>query len=57
MSLAAAKQGALQESQRSLSVLPQAGAPPLGDLIELMFFAYRDFAGGADRTLAGLGFG
>ncbi len=31
--------------------------PPLYDLIELMFFAYRDFVGEADRILAGDGFG
>jgi DNA-binding MarR family transcriptional regulator len=56
MSLAAAKQGVLQECQRSLGVLPEAVCP-LYDLIELMFFAYRDFSGDADRTLTGLGFG
>ena len=32
-------------------------SPPLYDLIELMFFAYRDFIGDADRILAGDGFG
>ncbi len=31
--------------------------PPLYDLIELMFFAYRDFVGDADRILADDGFG
>ncbi len=31
--------------------------PPLFDLIELMFFAYRDFTADADRRLEGLGFG
>ena len=30
---------------------------PLYDLIELFFFAYRDFTADADRQLAGLGFG
>lgn len=30
---------------------------PMYDLIELMFFAYRDFAGDADGLLARLGFG
>ena len=30
---------------------------PLYDLIELMFFAYRDFVQDADRILAGDGFG
>ena len=30
---------------------------PMYDLIELMFFAYRDFVGDADHLLAALGFG
>ena len=30
---------------------------PLWDLIELLFFAYRDFVGDADEVLAKLGFG
>ncbi|MGQ0446719.1 MAG: MarR family winged helix-turn-helix transcriptional regulator [Beijerinckiaceae bacterium] len=30
---------------------------PMFELIELMFFAYRDFAGDGDDLLAGLGFG
>jgi DNA-binding MarR family transcriptional regulator len=34
----------------------QAGGPAY-DLIELLFFAYRDFIGDADERLAGLGFG
>jgi len=34
----------------------QPGAP-MFELIELMFFAYRDFAGDADHLLATLGFG
>jgi len=33
-----------------------AGGPAF-DLIELLFFAYRDFIGDADEQLAGLGFG
>ena len=33
-----------------------AGEPAF-DLIELLFFAYRDFIGDADEQLAGLGFG
>lgn len=39
-----------QEHERS-------GAGPAYDLIELLFFAYRDFIGDADERLAGLGFG
>lgn len=34
----------------------QVGGPAY-DLIELLFFAYRDFIGDADERLAGLGFG
>jgi DNA-binding MarR family transcriptional regulator len=33
------------------------GPVPMYDLIELMFFAYRDFVGDADHLLAALGFG
>ncbi|MBE7220776.1 MAG: winged helix-turn-helix transcriptional regulator [Caulobacteraceae bacterium] len=40
---------------------PPSGAgaepSPLYDLIELFFFAYRDFTADADRQLEGLGFG
>ena len=34
-----------------------SAAPPLFDLIELLFFAYRDFVGDADRLLDRFGFG
>jgi DNA-binding MarR family transcriptional regulator len=35
-----------------------AGAqPPIWDLIELLFFAYRDFVGDPDEVLSKLGFG
>jgi DNA-binding MarR family transcriptional regulator len=40
--------------------VPGSGRPTGGaafDLIELLFFAYRDFVGDADERLAGLGFG
>lgn len=33
------------------------GGGPAYDLIELLFFAYRDFIGDADELLSGLGFG
>jgi DNA-binding MarR family transcriptional regulator len=33
------------------------GAEPCWDLIELLFFAYRDFVGDPDEVLATLGFG
>ena len=32
-------------------------AEPMFDIIELLFFAYRDFVGDADRLLESLGFG
>lgn len=35
---------------------PGSGEPPF-DLIELLFFAYRDFVGDADEALAKFGFG
>ena len=34
-----------------------ADGPPRFDLIELLFFAYRDFVGDADRLLEAYGFG
>jgi DNA-binding MarR family transcriptional regulator len=34
-----------------------ADALPMFDLIELLFFAYRDFVGDADRLLENIGFG
>lgn len=36
---------------------PRAGGEPIWDLIELLFFAYRDFVGDADEALAEFGFG
>ena len=36
---------------------PPAAAPPRWDIIELLFFAYRDFVGDADDALAEFGFG
>jgi DNA-binding MarR family transcriptional regulator len=36
---------------------PALDAEPCWDLIELLFFAYRDFVGDADEVLAKLGFG
>ncbi len=36
---------------------PAAGASPMYDLIELFFFAYRDFVGDADRLLESYRFG
>ena len=34
-----------------------AGVAPVWDIIELLFFAYRDFVGDADHVLAEFGFG
>src|SRR6201993_5356058 len=39
------------------SVDTAPAAEPYWDLIELLFFAYRDFVGDADEVLAKLGFG
>src|SRR6201996_6786087 len=36
---------------------PAAGGEPYFDLIELLFFSYRDFVGDADEVLVKLGFG
>ncbi len=36
---------------------PDAEASPRWDIIELLFFAYRDFVGDADHVLAAFGFG
>ena len=35
----------------------RADAPPMFDMIELFYFAYRDFVGDADRLLEDYGFG
>ncbi len=48
---------ALPGEERREAARPGAELPPLFDLIELMFFAYRDFTADADRRLEGLGFG
>ena len=46
-------------SDRSMSSAERAGRDhePIWDLIELLFFAYRDFIGDPDDVLAKLGFG
>ena len=40
-----------------LGARPRADDAPMYDLIELLFFAYRDFVGDADRLLESYGFG
>ena len=57
MSLVAGKEDVSRDPHRSLGVLPEAGIKPMYDLIELMFFAYRDLVGDADPILGALGFG
>src|ERR1043165_8281770 len=46
-------------SDRSVSGVERAGRDyePIWDLIEVLFFAYRDFIGDPDDVLAKLGFG
>ena len=44
-------------SDGQTSTPPQAIEQPMFDLIELLFFAYRDFIGDADRLLESLKFG
>ncbi len=48
----------IQEDMRILEE-PSAGADPapMYDMIELLYFAYRDFVGDADRLLEDYGFG
>jgi DNA-binding MarR family transcriptional regulator len=41
----------------SSSSAPRQEDPPLYDIIELLFFAYRDFVGDPDRILERYGFG
>ena len=43
--------------QPSAQMREKAGAPPMFDMIEMLFFAYRDFVGDADRLLETYGFG
>ena len=44
-------------SDAPAGLVPAAGAAPMFDLIELLFFAYRDFVGDADRLLEDYRFG
>jgi DNA-binding MarR family transcriptional regulator len=46
-----------QVPQRGAAAVPRARNEPAFDLIELLFFAYRDFVGDADDVLSKLGFG
>jgi DNA-binding MarR family transcriptional regulator len=53
--MAAAAPGVAERSSGSVSG-PRSAAP-VWDIIELLFFAYRDFVGDADEVLLRLGFG
>src|SRR5271155_5219941 len=44
-------------SKADPSAHPRRGEEPMYELIELFFFAYRDFVGDADRLLEAYGFG
>lgn len=53
-------ESALQTPAAGNVAVPAAGASgdtPMFDLIELLFFAYRDFVGDPDRLLESIGFG
>jgi DNA-binding MarR family transcriptional regulator len=48
----------MEEAQQRMAETPPPQAPdPMFDLIELFFFAYRDFVGDADRLLLRYNFG
>ena len=47
----------LRLSDRGTKTEHGARGEPIWDIIELLFFAYRDFTGDADEVLATLGFG
>ena len=47
----------LRSTAESVEAPSGAAQEPCWDLIELLFFAYRDFVGDPDEVLAKLGFG
>lgn len=53
----AAEPARLTEANAAEAKMASAEAEPLFELIELLFFAYRDFVGDADRLLETYGFG
>jgi len=55
--LKCAERGEPGEGGASAEAAATVQAEPLFDLIELLFFAYRDFVGDADRLLENFGFG
>jgi DNA-binding MarR family transcriptional regulator len=44
-------------AERPAGAAAPVSAEPIWDIIELLFFAYRDFVGDADEVLSKLGFG
>ena len=58
MNLLARSQDVAQNPSQFAGAVAEAGnGAPMYDLIELLFFAYRDFVGDADHLLVTLGFG
>jgi DNA-binding MarR family transcriptional regulator len=53
----AAAAGARVADRAQAGPAPAASAEPVWDIIELLFFAYRDFVGDPDEVLLKLGFG
>jgi len=53
----AATSAALSERPSGSAAPTPASAEPVWDIIELLFFAYRDFVGDPDEVLSKLGFG
>lgn len=51
------KSAAAPAPNADLPVGPGTLAPPIWDIIELLFFAYRDFVGDPDEVLSKLAFG
>jgi len=51
------KAGARVADRAQAGPAPAASAEPVWDIIELLFFAYRDFVGDPDEVLLKLGFG
>ena len=49
--------GASVADRLAAGPVPAASAEPVWDIIELLFFAYRDFVGDPDEVLLKLGFG
>ena len=52
-----AEQALLVEPSATVGKSDELDSPPMFDLIELLFFAYRDFVGDADRLLETYRFG